>query len=119
MRGRATIAKTKEGVRGVRIIIKTKGPPRTADSDAHLGFDDDFDLYMLAGIQKNAEEVWNQPVVQDWMNSLCFVSYHLKTWHLEKYDHVAPFLDVAMVLCDQRAHAIVAKKDLHYLRNIE
>lgn len=60
------IVKSAELVRGVHKLIKMKRSTRTADDDVHCDFASNLDPYIVAGVEKNAENVWIEPVDENW-----------------------------------------------------
>lgn len=72
---------------------------------------------MLAGVGTNAEVVWIQPVDGGWLKRLRLPRYYPKKVSLGNRDHITLFSDAAPILCDYRAHVLVSKEEVLYLRN--
>lgn len=69
LRAMETIANTKQFMKGVCKIIRTKLTPRFADYDVHGGFDNALDPYLLAGVGQNSEDLWIQHVRKEWIKT--------------------------------------------------
>lgn len=52
------------------------------------------------------------------MNTLRFSSYNPKKLHLEKYDHMIPFLTATLAPRDHHASVFVFKNEVLHLRNM-
>lgn len=78
LRARGAIVKTKQLLKVVRKIMKTKQTQRADDADVRRGFDDKLDLDMLAGYRQNVEEVWIHTVDKQWIIFLGFFQILLK-----------------------------------------
>lgn len=74
---------------------------------------------MLARAEKNAEKFCIQHVDEDCIRTPCLRPYCPKaTVHLDKYGHVSPFMDAALIPRDHSADLIVPQKKVLYLRNM-
>lgn len=118
MRARAPIVKLKKFLNVVSKIIQAKPASRVSDYDVHRGSDDASDPYMHASVGQNAEEIWIQHVDEDRIETLRILFYCRKTVELDKYDHVAPFLEATLIPCDHCAHMSVSIEEVHLLRDI-
>lgn len=92
----ATVAKINGFVEKVRKIIKKKQTRRAAEYDAHHRLVDEPYPYISAGVRQNTEEAWIHPVDEQWVSTLRFPPYFLETVKMDKYDCVAPFLDICV-----------------------
>lgn len=78
------MAKTKMLVEEVREPIRTNTTPYTADSDVYFGFEDDPVPNILAGVERNYEEVWIPPWDKECIKMLRIPLYFPKAVQLEK-----------------------------------
>lgn len=112
------VAKKKGFWKGAHKIIKTKRAPSAADSYVHRIFGDALDPCMHFGVGQNAGGAWIKPMGEAWIKFLCFSRYYPNSVDLDKYDHVALFLDAARISRDRRALVLVSKEEVPYFRNM-
>lgn len=115
---RATTAKTKELLKGVLKLVKTKRTSEAADADVHHGYDARFYPCVLAEIGQNSVEIVILLVDKDCTKMFPISPYYPETAHLDKYDHVTPFFNIALIPRNSRGHVFVSKKKAHYIRNM-
>lgn len=118
LRARATSTKTKELVKGVNKLFKTKQALSAVDDDVHRSFDNNVGAVMLPGAEQNTEIVWILPMDEEWIKTLRTTPYYQKAIHSEKHDHVTPFLHAAQTLCDYHANVFVYEREVLSIRNM-